>query len=451
MIWFFYNCFFPIVFLLLLPRFLLRMWKRGGYRKGFLQRFGRYEPAVRLRLRTRPRVWIHAVSVGEVQIALRFMRALRERRSALAFVLTTTTSTGHAIAAQRLSADDVLLYFPVDLPWIMTRVLDRLRPLALVLVEGELWPNLLRLARRRGVPIMLLNGRLSAHSCRNYRKVRLLVKKARECFDLFCMQGPEDAQRLRALGADPEKIRVMGSAKYDVTEPAHIDLGPVRALLLRAGFDADTRWLVGGSTWPGEETILLDLYKKLRAQDSKTRLALVPRHAERRQAVMADIRKAGLPGTAWSELKTAQTATTSCSRAGLSGVALAKSDVLLVDTTGELNHFYALATVIFVGKSLTSHGGQNVIEAAVFAKPIVIGPYTENFTTVVADFRAANALIQVPDAAALERVVTELWLDNQAAQAYGRRAEQVVRAKAGAIRASAEYLLKLLVTRTEPL
>ncbi len=223
-----------------------------------------------------------------------------------------------------------------------------------------------------------------------------------------------------------------------------MDLGPVRALLLRAGFDADTRWLVGGSTWPGEETILLDLYKKLRAQDSKARLVLVPRHAERRQAVMAAIRKAGLSCTAWSELKTARTATTSCSRADLSGVALAKSDVLLVDTTGELKHFYALATVIFVGKSLTSHGGQNVIEAAVFAKPIVIGPHTENFATVIADFRAANALIQVSDASALERAVAELWDDNQAAQAYGRRAAQVVRDKAGAIRASTECLLTLL-------
>ncbi|MDP2989774.1 MAG: glycosyltransferase N-terminal domain-containing protein, partial [Kiritimatiellota bacterium] len=178
MIWFFYNCFFPIVFLLLLPRFLTRMWKRGGYRKGFLQRFGRYEAAVQERLRHRPRVWIHAVSVGEVQIALRFMRALREHRNALAFVLTTTTSTGHTIAVQQLSADDVLLYFPVDLPWIMARVLDRLRPLALVLVEGELWPNLLRLARCRGVPIMLLNGRMSEHSFHGYRRVRPLVKKA---------------------------------------------------------------------------------------------------------------------------------------------------------------------------------------------------------------------------------------------------------------------------------
>ena len=445
MIWFFYNCFFPIVFLLLLPRFMMRMWKRGCYRKGFLQRFGCYEPALCLRLRARPRVWIHAVSVGEVQIALRFMRALRERQRTLAFVLTTTTSTGHTIAAQQLAPDDVLLYFPVDLPWIMARVLDCLRPLALVLVEGELWPNLLRLARRRGVPIMLLNGRMSEHSFRGYRRIRPLVKKALECFDRFCMQGSEDARRLRELGAAPEKIQVMGSAKYDVAEPVRLDSGPVRDGLLRAGFEPAARWLVGGSTWPGEEAVLLDIYKKLRAQDPKARLALVPRHAERRQAIMTAIRQSGLSGTAWSELKTGRPAPTPS--ADLSGVALAKSDVLLVDTTGELKHFYALATVIFVGKSLTSHGGQNVIEAAVFAKPIVIGPYTENFTTVIADFRAADALIQVPDVSGLERAVAALWLDNQARQAYGRKAEQVVRAKTGAIRASAEYLLTLLVTR----
>lgn len=454
MIWLIYNFFFPIVFLMLLPRFLLRMCKRGGYRQGFLQRFGRYEPQVQESLRSRSRVWVHAVSVGEVQIALRFMRALRELRPDLAFVVTTTTSTGHAIARQHLPADDVLLYFPVDLPWIMTRVLERLRPLVLVLVEGELWPNLLRQAHKRRVPIMLLNGRLSARSCRNYRKVRSLVKKALGCFDVFCMQGPEDARRLRELGADHAKIRVMGSAKYDVTELAHMDLGPVSERLLRAGFDADTHWFVGGSTWPGEEVILLDLYKKIRARDPKARLALVPRHAERRQAVLADISQAGLSSVAWSELKTAPPATNSCSRADLAGVrsavalaqakALAQPDVLLVDTTGELQLFYALANVIFVGKSLTVHGGQNMIEAAVLAKPIVIGPHTENFATVIADFRAANALVQVPDVVALERVVMELWLDNQTARAYGQRAAQVVHAKAGAIRASAECLLNLL-------
>ncbi len=446
MIWFLYNCFFPLVFLLLLPQFLLRMYKRGGYRNGFLQRFGLYQAAVLERLHSRPRIWIHAVSVGEVQIALRFIRALRETQNALAFVLTTNTSTGHAIAAAQLAADDVLLYFPVDFPLIMRRALGHLRPRALVLVEGELWPNLLRLTHQSRIPIMLLNGRLSAHSYHNYRKVRPLVKQVLKCFALCCMQGTEDARRISELGADPGKIRVMGSAKYDITEPTRTDANPVCALLLQAGFTANTRWLVGGSTWPGEETILVNLYKKLHAHDPQARLVLVPRHAERRQAVIDDIRRAGCSVTLWSELKAAQTANTFGNHAEL-----VKSDVLLVDTTGELKFFYALATVIFVGKSLTSHGGQNVIEAAVFAKPIVIGPYTENFTTIIADFRAANALLQVPDTETLGRVITELWTDSQTALAYGERARQVVKTKAGAIRASAECLLELLAPRAEPL
>ncbi|MBI2437776.1 MAG: 3-deoxy-D-manno-octulosonic acid transferase [Lentisphaerae bacterium] len=447
MIWLFYNLVFPIAFLLLLPRFIMRMWKRGGYRQGFLQRFGWYAPELRDRLRAKRRVWIHAVSVGEVQVALRFISVLRERRNALAFILTTTTSTGHAIAAQcsafrrsglaeAENAEDVLLYFPADFPWIMARVLNLLRPTALVLVESEFWPNLLRLARRRGVPIMLLNGRVSDHSFRGYRKVKLLVKRALETFDLFCMQGETDARRLQELGAPPEKIRVSGSAKYDVAESANGEANAVGQALRQAGFEAGARWLIGGSTWPGEEAILLNIYKKLRAMDSKARLALIPRHAERRQAVMAEIQKSGLTGAAWSALK-----------AGRAGAA---ADVLLVDTTGELKFFYALAAVIFVGKSLTAHGGQNVIEAAVLAKPIVIGPYTENFAAIVADFRAADALIQVPDAAALERAVMELWTNNQETEAYGRRAEQLVRAKAGALRASAECLLKLLDSRAQP-
>lgn len=437
MIWFIYNCLFPFVFLLLLPRFLLRMWKRGGYRKGFLQRFGQYDPSIQVRLGSGRRIWIHAVSVGEVQVALRFMRALRERRSGIAFILTTTTSTGHAVAGQHLAAEDVLLYFPIDLPWVMARVLKRLRPLALVLVEGEFWPNLLRQARRRGVPIMLLNGRMSEHSFRGYRKVRLLVAQVLKCFDLFCMQSEEDARRMRGVGADTGKIQVMGSAKYDVTEIASGDSDPVRAGLLRAGFAPDARWLVGGSTWSGEENILLDIYKKLRVRDPSARLVLAPRHAERRQEVKDAIRKLGLTETAWSEVRNARV---NPSPAG---------EVLLVDTTGELKHFYALATVIFVGKSLTAHGGQNVIEAAVFAKPILVGPYTENFAAVIADFLAADALIQVPDASGLERAVAELWTDSQACRAYGRRAEQVVRAKAGAVRASAECLLSLLNSRAE--
>ncbi len=428
MIWVFYNCLFPIVFLLMLPRFLLRMRRRGGYRRGFLQRFGIYYAALAAQLQSRRRTWIHAVSVGEVFVALRFMEEARARRPGTAFVLTTNTSTGHAIAGKQIGPDDVLLYFPVDLPPIMRRVLLRLNPLALILVEAEWWPNLVRQARQRGIPVMLLNGRLSDRSYRRYRKVRFLTRRLLPMLDLLCVQGEEERRRFADLGADPARIRVMGSAKYDVAAAVN-DIIPATAILKRTGFAVDTQLLVGGSTWPGEEAALLEIYRRLRTSHPSARLALVPRHMERAAAVATEIEKHGFSFRRWSR--------TADSAAG-------EPDVLLVDTTGDLKHFYAAASVIFVGKSLASHGGQNVIEPAVFGKPIIVGPHMENFRSVMADFLAAGALIQVPDQAGLERAVRDLWQDDDRRNKLGERARQVVRAKAGAIRASAELFLTIM-------
>ncbi len=428
MIWRLYNCLFPLVFLFMLPHFLLRMRRRGGYRRGFLQRLGLYGAAVHTRLAERRRAWIHAVSVGEVFVALRFMEEIRARRPGSAFVLTTNTSTGHAIAEKKLGADDVLLYFPVDFPPVIRKVLRRLNPLALVLVEGELWPNLIRQARRRGVPVMLLNGRLSDRSYRRYRRIRFLTRRLLPLLDLLCVQGEAERRRFAELGADPARIRVMGSAKYDVAAGA-ADVLPAAQILWRAGFDPAARLLVGGSTWPGEERALLELYRRLRDRSPDARLVLVPRHMERAADVAAEIGRLGLTFRRWSAAE------------GGAASAAGAPQVLLVDTTGDLRHFYAAAEVIFVGKSLTSRGGQNVIEAAVFAKPIVVGPHMENFRGVVADFLAAGALVQAADAAELERAVGSLWQDAARRQALGKAARQVVRDKAGAIRASAELFL----------
>lgn len=435
MIWALYNCLFPVVFLCMLPRFLLRMRRRGGYRRGFLQRLGVYSAALATQLQSRRRIWMHAVSVGEVFVALRFMEELRARRPGAAFVLTTNTSTGHAIAEKNLGADDILLYFPVDFPPIVRRVLRRLNPEALVLVEAEWWPNLVRQARRRGIPVMLLNGRLSDRSYRRYRKARFLTRRLLPMIDLLCVQGEEERRRFADLGADPARIRVMGSAKYDVAGAIN-GVIPAATLLERAGFGPDAQLLVGGSTWPGEEAVLLDIYRRLRASHPAARLALAPRHMERAGAVASEIEKHGLSLRRWSRA------------ARGAAEAAGAPDVLLVDTTGELRHFYAAASVIFIGKSLCSHGGQNVIEAAVFAKPIIVGPHMENFRSVMADFLAAGALIQVPDRGCLELAIRELWRDDARRRKLGENARQVVQRKAGAIRTSADLFLGL-VSRQE--
>lgn len=432
MIWFFYNILFLIIYVLIMPHFLLRMWKRGGYRKGFFQRVGLYGASLKADLQSRRRVWIHAVSVGEIFVALRFMKELRACRPETAFVLTTTTSTAHAIAEKKMGPDDVLLYFPADVPLVVKRVLDCLKPLALLLIECEIWPNLIRIAGKRNIPVVLLNGRISDRSCRGYKMLRPLVKTVLDCFNLLCAQGQDDAKSLIEMGAYPERIRIMGSAKYDITDIASEETEKAGEILRKNIFDSNARLLVGGSTWPGEETALLDIYKSLLRISNDSRLVLVPRHAERADEVAKEIEKSGLSfirRSAWDGSQTLRSRS---------------FNVLLVDTTGELNTFYSMANVIFVGKSLTNHGGQNVIEPAVFAKPIIVGPHTKNFSSVIADFLAADALIQVQDRRTLEETIIMLWDDSEKRQAYGQRARQLVRDKAGSVAASVKLILPLI-------
>ncbi len=430
MLWFLYNIFFVLGFLVMLPRFLWRMARRGGYARNFLERFGRYAPGVRAQLAAGGRVWVHAVSVGEVGVGLRLIAELRRRQPGLHCVLSTTTSTGHAVAQRQLAAGDVLIYFPLDFPLITRRVLRLIQPRALLLIENELWPNLVRGARRRNVPVAMINGRISPHSYGGYRLLKPLTRRLLAGVNLFCAQGAADAQRLLELGAPAARVQVLGSAKYDLAPAGDGGALLARATLRAAGFADERPLLLGGSTWPGEEAVLLDAWRVLHDRFPDLALVLVPRHAERRAEVLKEIEQRGLRVVLRSDLP--------------APAAAARPDVFLVDTTGELRFFYAVADVIFVGKSLTRHGGQNIIEPALCAKPVLVGPHMENFESIVPDFLAARALVQVPDAAALTTAIGELLADPDARQAMGARAANVVRDKAGAIRATVDRLLPLL-------
>ena len=427
MIWLAYNALFALVYFLLLPKFLLRMRRRGGYGKGFLQRFAVYGPEVRARLAgDRDRIWVHAVSVGEVYVGLRFIEELRAARPKAAFVLTTTTSTGRRVAEAGLAEDDVLLYFPSDCPGIVRRAFRRLRPRAILLVENELWPNLLREADRRKVPVFLVNGRISASSYRGYRKVRWMTRRALPLVRRFLVQSEEDAARLLDLGAPAERVQAVGSAKYDVVRDDPAAAAQAQAILRAAGLGEGDLLLVGGSTWPGEEAALLRVYRALKPRYPALRLVLVPRHVERRPEIEADIARQGLAHTRRSALDERKAA--------------GPVDILLVDTTGELRGLYTAATVIFVGKSLTQTGGQNIIEPALPGKPIVVGPHLENFPGVAEDFRQAGALIQVDDERGLREAVRDLLDNADKRAAYGDRARQLVERKRGAVAASVALL-----------
>lgn len=427
MIWFVYNVLFAVGYTLMLPRFFVRMWKRGGYRDGFLQRFGHYAPELLTKIRARRRLWIHAVSVGEIQVALRFIDELRRDRPDRAFVLSTTTSTGHALAAKQLHPDDVLIYFPADFPWIVRRVLDTLAPTAFILTESEIWPNVIRMARARGVPVILINGRISDASDRGYRLLKAFFGPVVKCFDLLLVQTPAERDRLLALGADAARIHVLGTTKYDGMTAHPEREQRAREILSAAGFAPHDPVIVAGSTWAGEEAALLDSVIALRREGFPTlRLVLVPRHAERRAEVEALIRASGLSHVKRSDMGTPPPP--------------AAVDVLLVDTTGELMTFYAGASAVFVGKSLTQHGGQNMIEPAALGKPVIVGPNVENFREVVRDFLAERAMIQVSNAAGLHAQLATLLNDPALRADYGRRASAFVAARQGVIRKSIELM-----------
>jgi len=429
--WALYQALFVIGFVLMLPKFLIRMARRGGYRASFAERFARYSPEIAARLQGTGRLWVHAVSVGEAHVGLAFMREWRARHPGARFVLTVNTPTGRGVAAPNLGADDVLVTFPLDTPPIIRRALDAIRPSALILCEGEIWPNLIRACAARGTPVAIVNARMSDRSFRGYRAARPFTRRVLNLVSVVCAQGESDAERFVALGAPPDRVVVEGSVKYDVATPDPAASASAQAFLRGAGFPADAQLIVGGSTWPGEEAALLDAWLSMRADSPGSRLVLVPRHAERAGAVAREIEARGL-----SYVR----------RSGGGGRPAEAPQVALIDTTGELMGFYGAADIVFVGKSLTDHGGQNPIEPAIWGRPIVCGPNMENFRPVVADFDADGALTRVADAGELAAALRRLLADPALRMDLSERARRVAVARAGAMRRTVDTVERWINT-----
>jgi len=401
------------------------MRRRGGYRQDFGERFGCYASEKRAALAEGGRVWVHAVSVGEALVALSFIQAVRARQPDARFVISTTTSTGHALLAARQAPDDLLIYYPLDFPWIVRRVARLIHPSMLVLTECELWPNLLRVLDRLQVPVVVINGRISESSYRGYCRVRFFFRRAAVWVRHFLIQTETDAQRLADLGVPAEKLTVTGSVKYDAPLAGPETEARARAIVQAAGMEPQARFWVAGSTWPGEEAAVLAIFKRLRERFADLQLILVPRHMERRQEVVQQVEASGLPYV----LRSAMPADLSAMPSGAGGKG---PSVLVADTTGELFGYYSIATLVFVGKSLGgNHGGQNPIEPTALAKPVIVGPNMENFPGVIDELLAGDALLQVPDAAALEVACTRLLADDAERTALAARAGALVAARRG--------------------
>lgn len=393
---FLYNLAFPFVLLVLLPGFLFRMLRRGKYRHKFGQRFAIYSPRVRAKLSHGSWTWIHAVSVGEVLIALKLIREWKERDPSLQVVLSTTTSTGFALATREKSDWLEPIYNPIDFFWITRRALRLIRPKRLVLVEAEVWPNLTAQAKAQGAVLALVNARLSNRSENRYLAVRPLAAALFNQLDLLCVQEPEDAVRWAGLGVEAGKIVCTGSIKFDTEGETPVPHRDFRSLLAACQVADDTPILLAGSTHAGEERILGEIALKLRADFPDLFYIVVPRHVERSPKVREELEQLGFSVALRTEVSTPLAA---------------RPGALLVNTTGELKDWYDYATVVFVGKSIAARGGQNPAEAVAAGKAVVYGPHMENFSILSAQFVRQHGVIQALDAAELEEAIRRLLAD----------------------------------------
>lgn len=421
------NAVYALLLTALSPLIAWRMLRHGRYRRGIPQKLlGLLQPPKD----SRPVVWFHAVSVGEIvqlqKIVLEFRCASADR---FAILVTTSTDTAWQLAQQRFP-DCTVEWFPLDFSWAVSTALDRMRPVQVVLVELELWPGFMAACRSRRIPVAVVNARLSERSFRRYLKVRSLLRPMFAGIRLIAAQSPAIATRLQTLGAQENAIHVTGSVKFDGIEcrPDHPGL-----TTLRHAFQISqaTPVLVAGSTQEPEEQLLLDAWQQLQTEFPELTLVVVPRHRERFDAVAQLVQQSGCALIRRSDTATSTATTDNRGRPA----------VRLLDTIGELSACWGLADIAFVGGSFGNRGGQNMIEPAAWGAAVLFGPHTWNFRDVVQVFLEAEACLQLSDPAQLLPTLRQLLQDTAARQRLGALARQTVQKQQGAVSVTIQLLL----------
>jgi 3-deoxy-D-manno-octulosonic-acid transferase len=430
-----YNILFLVFFALSSPYYFWRLRRRGNWLPGFGQRFASYDPSIKQALTNRHVVWIHAVSVGEVNLCTQLIQALEPRIPNVKLVVSCTTTTGMAELRRRVPSHVTKIYYPVDRRKYVRQALATINPQAIILVEAEIWPNFLWRARDLRIPVFLANARLSDRSFPRYKKYGWLFRSLFGSFTGVGCQNEQDAQRLQAVGCPAERVRVVGNLKFDAAKLDEQRKLDVDGMLRQIGVAADAPVLVAGSTHDGEELLLVEMAARLRQKFPKLFLILVPRHFERCKDLGQKLRARGVKFVYRNEIFPAQK------------FAPGEVDCLLVNTTGELRFFYEPASVVFVGKSLTAIGGQNPIEPGALGKAIVFGPNMQNFTDITRSFLLKDAAVQVRDPQGLEQAVTELLQNAPRRAELGRHALEVVAENLGAIERTVEMILPPLEAR----
>jgi 3-deoxy-D-manno-octulosonic-acid transferase len=434
--YFIYSLLLVLGFLILLPRFLLDALRHGKYVAGFRERLGTLSPLPNDKDRGRPVVWIHCVSVGETQAARPLIEGIREQYPNHRIAVSTITLTGQNLAREVFKHDAAkVFYFPFDWRWVVRRALKSINPDTVLVMETEIWPGFLRECKRQQIPVAIVNGRLSEKSFRRYRLIRSFMKRVLSSLDLAIMQTETDAERLCALGMNPARTLVSGSLKFDVRTTPTIDSLTVQ-FRDRFQLDDHSPLILAASTHDPEEVIILNSLRQVISRSGlKPRLVIAPRHPERFSEV-ADLLKAS--GFRWAR------------RTALPNPGDAQAEVILLDSIGELHSVYSLAAIVFVGGSIANAGGHNILEPAAVGVPVIVGPHTHNFKSIVETFVNANAIAQLPQTSdsaaivALANLIAEWLADPNTRHEIGARGLNLMAQNRGAAERTLQSLQSLL-------
>lgn len=408
-----FDLIFFIYILVYLPFAILK----GKAHSGFLKRFGRFSKEVSSILNHKKNIWVHAVSVGEVYAIRGIIERLKKQYPDHQIVFTVTTQTGYALANKIFKNSVVLLWSPLDLSLVVLGYIRKIKPVLYIIAETEIWPNQFYWLNKKNTPIVIVNGRISDLAFPKYLKVKNILSKILAKVDCFCMQSDEDAQKIVQMGADRNKVCIVGNVKWDDSFQNEKDQRG------KFGLKEKDLVLLGGSTHPGEEELLLDVFKQLKTLLPSLKLVITPRHVERASEIEKLIKDNHLVYTKLSSLVDA--------------------DILLIDSIGHLKSLYALADVVFVGKSLRKGGGQNIIEPALVSKPIIVGPKMENFRAIVDEFKKSGAIKQISSDEELLLACRELLVNKEKRDRMGVLAKKVVDQNKGAVDRTLAHIIKV--------
>ncbi|WP_034918409.1 lipid IV(A) 3-deoxy-D-manno-octulosonic acid transferase [Erwinia sp. 9145] len=411
---------YTVLLYLIQPFIWLRLWLRGrkapAYRKRWAERYGYCAGKVKP-----DGILLHSVSVGETLAAVPLVRALRHRYPSMPITVTTMTPTGSERAASAFGKDVHHVYLPYDLPGAMNRFLDNVNPRLVIIMETELWPNMIALLQARKIPLVIANARLSERSAKGYKKLGRFMRDLLQRITLIAAQNEEDGERFISLGLKRSQLTVTGSLKFDISVTPEL---AARAITLRRQWAPRRPVWIATSTHEGEENIVLDAHRRLLERFPELLLILVPRHPERFSTAREMTQKAGLSFILRSSGE----------------IPSGSTQVVIGDTMGELMLLYGIADLAFVGGSLVERGGHNPLEAAAHALPVLMGPHTFNFKDICARLQRADGLITVTDAASLDKEISTLLTDEDYRLYYGRHAVDVLHQNQGAL----QRLLQLL-------